>query len=77
MPGLRHDIQSPIIPIIIGPEKKTITISTKLRKRGYHVQGIRYPTVRKNEAQLRISLSSIHSYEQISELISNINRLVK
>lgn len=76
-PGLRYGIQSPIIPIIIGSEKKTITISTKLQSRGYYVQGIRYPTVKKNEAQLRISLSSLHTCEQISKLIYNINQLMK
>ncbi|VFJ15476.1 aminotransferase class I/II-fold pyridoxal phosphate-dependent enzyme [Candidatus Nitrosocosmicus franklandus] len=77
IPGLVHGVQSPINPIIIGSEKKTITISKKLLNRGYYVQGIRYPTVKKNEAQLRISLSSLHTYHQISALVDNINQLIR
>lgn len=77
IPGLAKSIQTPIIPIIIGSEKKTITISRKLQLRGLYVQGIRYPTVKKNEGQLRVSLSATHTYDQISELIETIVSLLK
>jgi glycine C-acetyltransferase len=77
LPGLKYEIQSPIIPIIIGSEKKTMAISKKLRDRGYYVQGIRYPTVKKCEGQLRISISALHTYDQISGLVDNIKYLMK
>ena len=77
IPGLAKSIQTPIIPIIIGSEKKTITISRKLQSRGFYVHGIRYPTVKKNEGQLRVSLSATHTYDQISELIENVVSLLK
>jgi glycine C-acetyltransferase len=77
LPGLKYEIQSPIIPIIIGSEKKTMTISKKLRDRGYYVQGIRYPTVKKCEGQLRISISALHTCGQISDLVDNIIYLLK
>jgi len=77
IPGLAKNIQTPIIPIIIGSEKKTVTISRKLQTRGFYVHGIRYPTVKKNEGQLRVSLSAAHTYDQISDLIENIVHLLK
>ena len=40
---------SPIIPIMIGDEKKAMEISLKLLKKGFFVQAIRYPTVKKNQ----------------------------
>lgn len=76
IPGLPKNIQTPIIPIIVGSEKETITISRKLQIRGFYVHGIRYPTVKKNEGQLRVSLSATHTYDQISDLIENIVQLL-
>ncbi len=77
IPGLKIKNFSPIVPLIIGQEEKTITTSRKLEEQGFYVQAIRYPTVKRNEAQLRISLSTKHTYEQISELIKNIAHFLK
>ncbi len=68
---------SPIIPIIIGSEKKTMEISLELLKKGFHVQAIRYPTVNKNQARLRISLSAEHKKYQIYNLINTLNKILK
>lgn len=68
---------SPIIPLIIGPERKTLVISSKLLKQGFFVQAIRYPTVYKNAARLRISLSAEHTFNEISSLIDNLAVLIK
>jgi glycine C-acetyltransferase len=68
---------SPIIPIIIGHEKKTMNISMKLLKKGFHVQAIRYPTVNKNQARLRVSLSAEHQKHQIYSLLITLSAILK
>lgn len=68
---------SPIIPIIIGSEKNTLEISKQLLKLGFFVQAIRYPTVKKNEARLRVSISAKHTYNQINNLISELTKIYK
>ena len=68
---------SPIIPIIIGSEKKTIEISKRLLKEGFFVQAIRYPTVKKNMARLRVSISAEHKKKHIKNLIYALNKITK
>lgn len=77
LPGLRFTEYSPIIPIVLGSEEKSLSISDSLLKKGYFVQPIRYPTVKRNEAQLRISISAIHTSKQISGLLSTLDSLLK
>lgn len=68
---------SPIIPILIGSEKKAIEISKRLLRQHFFVQAIRYPTVKRNEARLRISLNSNHSQGQIYELLNHVAKFLK
>jgi glycine C-acetyltransferase len=68
---------SPIIPILIGSEKKAIDISKKLLRQYFFVQAIRYPTVKRNQARLRISLNSNHSQDQIYELLNHVAKFLK
>ncbi|MDQ4074586.1 MAG: pyridoxal phosphate-dependent aminotransferase family protein [Thermoproteota archaeon] len=68
---------SPIIPIITGSEKKTLNISMDLMKRGFYVQAIRYPTVKKDKARLRISLSANHTHQQIENMLSEFIKIYK
>ena len=68
---------SPIIPLLIGSEKKALAVSKELLKQDFFVQAIRYPTVKRNEARLRISLNSDHSQDQISELLNHIAKFLR
>lgn len=56
---------SHIIPLIIGSNKEAITASQKLRRNGYNVLPIRYPTVPEGTARLRFSLSTDMNLEQL------------
>lgn len=47
-----------IIPIVIGNEKNAMKFGEFLMNNGVFVQPIRYPTVPKNQARLRISVTS-------------------
>ncbi len=55
-----YDIRSAtqIIPIMIGDEKKAVRFGEFLFERGIFVRPIRYPTVPRNQARLRISVTA-------------------
>lgn len=66
-----------IVPILIGDEQKTMEIAQQLRDRGYYVSGIRYPSVPKKEAILRITLMAQHDREEMDGLIEELAQLMK
>ncbi|WP_107669019.1 8-amino-7-oxononanoate synthase [Cyanothece sp. BG0011] len=61
---------SPIIPVIIGNEEKTLKLSNFLENNGILATAIRPPTVPKNTARIRLVLSSQHQPEHIDYLIN-------
>ena len=65
--GYTIESQSQIIPIIIGDEKKTLEFGKYLRDNGIFAQPIRYPTVNRGSARIRISVTNWLSEEMISE----------
>ena len=71
MPHLFSDgreIQSPIVPIIVGDSGRALEAADRLTERGFHVPAIRYPTVARDAARLRISICASHAPQQISAL---------
>ncbi|GHC47911.1 aminotransferase class I/II-fold pyridoxal phosphate-dependent enzyme [Roseibacillus persicicus] len=59
---------TPIIPHILGDNELALSVSHRLRGQGLLVPAIRFPTVPRNTARLRITLSAAHSAEEISSL---------
>ena len=66
---------SPIIPIMIGNEVVSTQIARRLLKMGIFVQAIRYPTVRRGRAQLRVSITSEHTIEDLDFAISCLKKV--
>jgi len=64
--GYQIDSKTHIIPIIIGKEKTAMNFGEFLFERGIFVQPIRYPTVPKNKARLRISVTAWLSRKDIN-----------
>ena len=56
--GYEINSKTQIIPIIIGSEKTAMEFGEFLFKNGVFTQPIRYPTVPKNQARLRISVTA-------------------
>ena len=56
--GYKINSSTHIIPIIIGNEKSAMDFGKFLFNNGVFVQPIRYPTVPKNQARLRISVTA-------------------
>ncbi|EKD42079.1 MAG: hypothetical protein ACD_73C00341G0001 [uncultured bacterium] len=61
--------ESPIIPIIIGPDKATMRLSENLFQKGLWVTGIRPPTVAEGMSRLRITLMGTHTRQHLKKLI--------
>ena len=66
----------PIIPVIFGDEKETLDFAQRLVEAGFLVPAIRYPTVPKGKARLRLTVSALHSESEIDALISAIKHLL-
>ena len=65
---------SQIIPIVIGKEKTAIEFSKFLRKNGIFAQAIRYPTVKKGQARIRISITEWLSEKEIEYTIQVLEK---
>ncbi|MFH1421497.1 MAG: pyridoxal phosphate-dependent aminotransferase family protein [Planctomycetota bacterium] len=66
--------QTPIIPVVIGDEKKAVKVQEKLLREGIFVPALRYPTLPKGRAALRISLSSLHTSKDIERLVNTLKK---
>jgi len=69
-------VQTPIFPIRIGDEREVIVARAKLIEKGFYTAALRYPTVPKGAAMLRISLSAVHSEESVTSLAAHISEII-
>ncbi len=73
---LQHNIarlsaqSTPIVPQILGSNQAVLTATATLEQAGFLVPAIRYPTVPRGTARLRISLSAAHSSATV-DLLAN------
>jgi 8-amino-7-oxononanoate synthase len=58
-------VQSPILPLIVGAETAATALAARLRERDVFVPAIRYPTVARGEARLRVTVTAAHTVEDI------------
>jgi 8-amino-7-oxononanoate synthase len=70
-----NDIGSAIFPLIVGNEKAALDLAAGLQSEGFLVPAIRYPTVAKGAARLRITVTAAHEASQIRALCETIERL--
>jgi 8-amino-7-oxononanoate synthase len=68
--------RSAIIPILIGDETEAVEIASALRNKNIFVPAIRYPTVARGEARLRVTITASHEAGEIGELASAVQHLV-
>ena len=69
----RPEPTSAIFPVVVGDEQRALRLAESLRARGFLVPAIRYPTVARGSARIRIALSAAHLPEQIGALSRAIN----
>ena len=68
---------SQIIPIIVGQERHAVEFSNQLLKQGVFAQAIRYPTVKKGHARIRISLTAMHRRRHLDAAIDAFEKAAK
>jgi 8-amino-7-oxononanoate synthase len=73
---LKEDVaaSSAIFPWIVGDEKATLDLAAALQGEGFLVPAIRYPTVAKGAARLRITVTAAHKASEIEALCDMIKR---
>jgi 8-amino-7-oxononanoate synthase len=66
---------SAIFPWIVGDEKMALNFAAALQSEGFLVPAIRYPTVAKGAARLRITVTALHEEDQVRALCQRVKRL--
>jgi len=61
-------VQSPIIPIPVGREEAAVQLADQLRDHGVFIPAIRYPSVARHAARLRLTVSTAHTTADIAAL---------
>ena len=80
MKGLGFDIghsETPITPVMVGSEAKTMEFSRELLKNGVFVSGIVFPTVPKGTGRLRCMISAMHTKDDLDFAIKIFEKVGK
>jgi 8-amino-7-oxononanoate synthase len=79
-PVLRFSVRkipSAILPLIVGEEGKAMAMASALFERGIFVPGIRYPSVPRGEARLRITVTAAHEADDVDTLAKAMAELAE
>jgi len=65
----KSEVSGAIQPLLCGESASALRVADALRERGFLIPAIRYPTVARNAARLRVTLSAAHEADQIRALL--------
>ena len=68
--GWRTGGDTPIVPVHTGDEAAAVTLANRLREAGFWVTPIRYPTVPRGGARLRLTVTAHHLPEHIDRFLA-------
>jgi len=68
------ELRTPIIPVPVGDERAAVALSEKLLEDGILCPAVRYPTVARGAARLRVTLSAAHESDEVEVLVANLRR---
>ncbi len=68
---------SQIVPIFIGDEKKTVKTARRLLEDGYFTSPVIWPAVKKSEARLRVTITSMHEYSHLESFVYALDKNMK
>ena len=75
-PGLTPEkLRSAIVPVMLGEEERALAASKLFFDRGFFVPAIRYPTVARGTARLRLTISAAHQPEEIQAVTEALWKL--
>jgi len=69
--------ETPITPVIIGDEAKTMEFSRKLLENGVFVSGIVFPTVPRGTGRVRCMVTAEHTREQLDRAVAVFEKVGK
>lgn len=69
--------ESAIFPVKVGNIEQTLSFSKELMKNGIYTNPILYPAVAKNDSRIRMSLSALHTNEQLDYTLDTISKILK
>jgi 8-amino-7-oxononanoate synthase len=75
--GIVNESRSPIIPIIIGEENAAVEISRQLHEHGIFVPAVRFPTVPKGKARLRVTVTAAHEQADVDLFLKEFGGLAR
>jgi 7-keto-8-aminopelargonate synthetase-like enzyme len=64
-----------IIPLMAGSEERALRAAAALRSRGIFIPAIRYPTVARGQARLRLTLTAAHTSADVEQLLDALRTL--
>ncbi len=64
-----------ILPWMLGDEARAVAVAAKLREQNIYVPAIRYPTVARGAARLRITLTAAHTVDDVQQLARALKTL--
>ncbi|MBN1689340.1 MAG: 8-amino-7-oxononanoate synthase [Candidatus Omnitrophica bacterium] len=67
-------LASPILPLIVGEEKRAVEISESLLQEGFLVPAVRTPTVPRGKARLRLTISASHTQRDIEKICTVLKK---
>lgn len=73
--GFNINSKSPIIPILIGKEEIALEFSKMLLEEGIYIPAIRYPTVKRGKAILRLTLMATHDFKDLDFVLDKIKSI--
>ena len=62
-------VRSAILPLMIGDEREALALAERLREAGVWVPAVRYPTVARGAARLRVTVSAAHQPKHLDALL--------
>ena len=72
----KSQIAGAIFPVIVGDEARAAEAAAELREQNIFVPAIRYPTVARGKARLRVTLTAAHSADAVATIIRALNQIV-
>ena len=60
---------------MLGAESKAVAAAATLRDRGIYVPAIRYPTVARGKARLRVTITATHTADDITALAGALGQI--
>jgi len=75
--GFKMENRSPILPLIVGKEETAVHLSEQLLQKGILIPAIRYPTVARGKARLRLTVSASHTEGDLEKLFGVLKEILQ